>query len=165
MDPQSPPTPRDPSMNSPPPPKAKKNAKAWVPPLPPPKAKKNPAKKKEKSPRPKLAYEITQEELNEHVRKEVREQFALRKLEPKQPVDPAGQKFFITMCQLSKKETLSDYNHSITKSYQRRVIVGAKTFPSSKNNPNNRYLHSKCFQKRMKLRPSLWQKRNSQKLN
>jgi hypothetical protein len=38
---------------------------------PPPKAKKNPAKKEEKPPPPKLAYEMTQEELNEHVRKEV----------------------------------------------------------------------------------------------
>jgi hypothetical protein len=70
-------------MSPPPPPKAKKNAKACVPPLPPPKAKKNPGKKKEKPPPLKLAYEITQEELNEHVRKEVREQFTLRKPEPK----------------------------------------------------------------------------------
>jgi hypothetical protein len=58
-------------MSPPPSPKAKKNAKAWVSPPPPPKAKKNPAKKKEKPPPPKLAYEMTQEELNEHVRKEV----------------------------------------------------------------------------------------------
>jgi hypothetical protein len=48
-----------------------KNAKAWVPPPPTPKVKKNPAKKKEKPPPPKLAYEMTQEELNEHVRNEV----------------------------------------------------------------------------------------------
>ncbi|RLM64416.1 transposon protein, putative, CACTA, En/Spm sub-class [Panicum miliaceum] len=80
---------------------------------------------------------MTQEELNEHVRKEVREQFAPRNLEPKQPVDPVGQKFFVTMCQPREKETLSDYDRSITKSYRRRVIVGAKTFPCSENNPNN----------------------------
>jgi hypothetical protein len=104
MDPQSPPTQRDPSMSPLPPPKVKKNTNAWVPPLPPPKVKKNPAKKKEKPPPPKLAYETTQEELNEHVRKEVREQFAPRKPEPKQLVDPAGQKFFITMCQPRKKK-------------------------------------------------------------
>jgi hypothetical protein len=90
-------------MRPPPPPKAKKNAKAWVPPPPPPKAKKNPAKKKEKPPPPKLAYEMTQEELNEHVRKEIREQFAPRNPEPKQPLDPAGHKFFITMCQPREK--------------------------------------------------------------
>jgi hypothetical protein len=73
MDPQSPPTPRDPSMSPPPPPKTKKNTKTWVqpPPPPPPKVKNNPAKKKEKPPPPKLAYEMTQEELNEHVRKKV----------------------------------------------------------------------------------------------
>jgi hypothetical protein len=116
MDPQSPPAPRDPSMN-PPPPKVKKNAKAWVPPPPPPKAKKNPAKKKEKPPHPKLAYEMTQEELNKHVRKEVREQFTPRKTEPKQPLDLAGQKFFVIICQPTEKERLSDYDRSITKSY------------------------------------------------
>jgi hypothetical protein len=90
MDPQSPPTPRDPSMSPPPPPKAKKNTKAWVPPPPTPKAKNNQAKKKKKPPPPKLAYEMTQEELNEHLRKEVREQFAPRKPEPKQLVNPVG---------------------------------------------------------------------------
>jgi hypothetical protein len=58
-------------MSPPPAPKVKKNAKAWVPPSPPPKAKKNPTKKKEKPLLSKLAYKITQEELNEHVRKEV----------------------------------------------------------------------------------------------
>jgi hypothetical protein len=47
---------------------------------------------------------------------------------------------------------------------RRRVLVGTP-FPSSENNPNNRYLHSKCFQKRMKLRLTLCWKRNSQKLN
>jgi hypothetical protein len=75
---------------------------------PPPKAKKNPAKKKEKSPPPKLAYEMTDDELNGHVRKEVREQFAPRKPEPKQQVNPAGQKFFIGICQPREKERLSD---------------------------------------------------------
>jgi predicted ATP-dependent protease len=113
MDPQSPPTPKDPSMSPPPPPKVKKN----------------PAKKKEKPPPPKLAYEMTEEELNEHVRKEVREQFAPRKPEPKQPVDPAGQKFFVTMCQPREKETLSDYDHSITKSYQKKSNRRGKNIP------------------------------------
>jgi hypothetical protein len=87
---------------------------------PPFKAKKNLAKKKEKPPPPKLAYGTTDEELKEHVRKKVLEQFTLRKPEPKQPVDPAGQKFFIGICQPKEKERLSDYDRSITKSYQKK---------------------------------------------
>jgi hypothetical protein len=85
--------------------KVKKTAKAWVPPPPPPKAKKNSAKKKEKPPPPKLAYEMTNEELHAHVRKEVTDHFTPRKPELKQPVDPAEQKFFVTMCQPRAKET------------------------------------------------------------
>jgi hypothetical protein len=57
---------------------------------------------------------MTDEKLNEHVRKEVREQFKPRKPEPKQLVDPAGQKFFIGICQPREKEKLSDYDRSIT---------------------------------------------------
>jgi flagellar biosynthesis GTPase FlhF len=119
MDPPSPAAQRDPSM-SPPSPKVKKNAKAWVPPPPPPNVMKNPAKKKEKPPSLKLAYEMTNEELHAHVRKEVTDHFASKKPEPKQPVDPTGQKCFVAMCQPRKKETLSDYDRSITKSYQKK---------------------------------------------
>jgi hypothetical protein len=72
------------------------------------KVKKNPAKKKEKPPPPKLAYEMTNEELHAHVRKEVTDHFAPRKLKLKRPVDPVGQKFFVTICQPRAKETLSD---------------------------------------------------------
>jgi hypothetical protein len=39
------------------------------------------------------------------MRKEVTDQFAPKKLEPKQPVDLAGQKFFVAMCQPREKET------------------------------------------------------------
>jgi hypothetical protein len=66
---------------------------------------------------------------NEHVRKEVREQFAPRKPEPKQLVNPAGQKFFVTMCQPREKETLSDYGRSITKSYQKKSNRRGKNIP------------------------------------
>jgi hypothetical protein len=78
---------------SPPPPKVKKNTKAWVSPLPPPKAK-NPPKKKEKPPPKKLASEITNEELHAHMKKEVTDHFTPRKPEPKQPVDPACKMFY-----------------------------------------------------------------------
>jgi hypothetical protein len=100
---------------SPPPPKMKKNAKAWVPPPPPLKAKKNPTKKKEKPSPPKLSYEMTNEELNAHMKKVVTDHFAPKKPELKKPVDPTEQMFFVTMCQPREKETLSDYDHSIIK--------------------------------------------------
>ncbi|XP_025813176.1 anther-specific proline-rich protein APG-like [Panicum hallii] len=106
---------RDPSMS--PQPKQRKNPPKKALPPPPPKAKKNPTKKKEKPPPPKLAYEKTGEELGEQVSKEVRDHFAPRKPKPKGPVDPAGQKFFIGICQLREKERLSDYDRSIIKSY------------------------------------------------
>jgi hypothetical protein len=35
-------------------------------------------------------------------------------------VNLAGQKFFVTKCQPREKETLSDYDCSITKSYQKK---------------------------------------------
>jgi hypothetical protein len=98
------------------PPRKNPPKKASLP--PPPKAAKNPAKKKEKPPPPKLAYEMTDEELNEHVTKEVREQFMPRKHEPMQPVDPAGQKFFIGIRQPREKERLLDYDRSMTKSFK-----------------------------------------------
>jgi hypothetical protein len=122
-------------MNPPPPPKAKKNAKAWVPPPPPPKAKNNPAKKKENPPPLKLAYEMTKEELNEHMKKEVQEQFVPRKSKPKQPVNPAGQKFFVTIYQLREKETLSDYDCSIAKSYQKKSNCRVKIIPQLGEQP------------------------------
>jgi hypothetical protein len=68
MDLPSPAAQREPNMS---PPRKNPPKKASPSPLPPPKVKKNPAKKKEKHPPPKLAYEMTDEELNEHVRKEV----------------------------------------------------------------------------------------------
>jgi hypothetical protein len=119
-------------MSPPPPPKAKKNTKAWVPPPPPPKAK-------------------TQEALNERVRKEVRDQFVPRKFEPKQPVNPAGQKFFITMCQPRKKETLSNYDRSITKSYQKKSNRRAKNIPKLGEHPQKLIPPLHVLQKRMKL--------------
>ncbi|RLN07527.1 hypothetical protein C2845_PM11G18360 [Panicum miliaceum] len=120
MDPPSRAAQRDQSMSPPPPPlRAKNNTEAWVPPPPPPRAKRPPAKKKEKPQPQKLAYDMSQEELDDHVGKEVREQLALRKPELKQPVDPKGKKFFVQMCQPREKETLSDYDHSIIKPYEK----------------------------------------------
>ena len=64
-------------------PKAKKQStKVGVPPPPPPR-KRNPPKKKEKPPAPKLAYLMTQEELDESVAKHVKGHFAPKKAPPK----------------------------------------------------------------------------------
>ena len=60
-------------------------------------------------------------ELHAHVRKEVTNQFAPRKSELKQPIDPARKKFFLgIMCQPTNKQPLSDYECTITKSYEKK---------------------------------------------
>ena len=64
---------------------------------------------------------MTSEELDAYVAKEVHDHFKPKKPDPKEPVDPAGEKFFLgIMCQPKQKETLSDYHHSITNSYQKK---------------------------------------------
>jgi len=51
-------------------------------------------------PQEKSGYEITDEELPAHVKKEMRDHFKPKKLEPKEPVDPVGKKFYLSvMCQ------------------------------------------------------------------
>ena len=61
---------------------------------------------------------MTPEELQVHVDKEVRDHFKPKKPEPKMPVDPTANKFFLAMmCQIKEKEPLSDYDRSITKSW------------------------------------------------
>jgi hypothetical protein len=52
-----------------------------------------------------------------------------RKPERKQPMDPTEQKFIITMCQPREKETLSDYDHLIIKSYQKKSNYRGKNIP------------------------------------
>ena len=64
---------------------------------------------------------MTDEELTAHVQKEVHDHFKPKKPEPKEPVDPAGKKFFLgIMCQPKQKELLSDYDRSITKSWEKK---------------------------------------------
>ena len=61
---------------------------------------------------------MTSEELDAYVAKEVHDHIKPKKPEPKVPVDPAGNKFFLAqMCQTKEKEPLSDYDRSITKSW------------------------------------------------
>ena len=55
---------------------------------------------------------MTDEELTAWVQEDVRKQ-----LKPKEPVDPAAKKFFLSMmCQPKQKELMLDYDCSITKS-------------------------------------------------
>ena len=64
---------------------------------------------------------MTDDELHAVVKKQATDHFVPKKPEPKQPVDPAGKKFFLgIMCQPKQKETLSDYHHSITNSYEKK---------------------------------------------
>jgi len=55
------------------------------------------------------------------VQKEVDDHLKSKKLEPKEPVDPAGKKFYLSMmCQPKQKELMSDYDRSITKSWEKK---------------------------------------------
>ena len=106
---------------------------------------------------------MTPDELTAHVQKEVHDHFKPKKPEPKVLVDLAAKKFFLAMmCQTKEKEPLSDYDRSITKSCEKRVIVGTTKSPISTNNPNKGYPIKRSFQKRMKQLQSLWLKSGSQ---
>ena len=64
---------------------------------------------------------MTHEELRAAVQKKVDDHFAPKKPKPKEPVDPTGKKFFLgIMCQPKQKETMSDYDRSITKSNEKK---------------------------------------------
>ena len=69
------------------------------------------------------------------------------------------------MCQTKEKEPLSDYDRSITKSWEKKSNRRYNQVPSSANNPNKGYLISRSFRKRMKQLQSLWLKPGSQKLS
>ena len=59
---------------------------------------------------------MTDEELSAWVQEDVRKQ-----LKPKEPVDPAAKKFFLSMmCQPKQKELMLDYDRSITKSWEKK---------------------------------------------
>ena len=64
---------------------------------------------------------MTNEELTAWVQKDVREQLKPKKPPPKGPADPAGKKFYLSMmCQPKQKESMSDYDRSITKSWEKK---------------------------------------------
>ncbi|XP_039771872.1 cysteine proteinase inhibitor 10-like [Panicum virgatum] len=80
-------------------------------------------RKKKGKPEPeKLGCDMISEELQAHVDKEVHDHFKPKKPEPKIPLDPTANKFFLAMmCQSKKKQPLSDYDSSITKSWEKKT--------------------------------------------
>ena len=118
----SPATSRDPSVSPPPPPPppAKKKQSAWVPPPSPPRPKKTQERKKKEPSLEKSGYEMTDEELTAWVQEDMRMQLKPKKPPPKEPVDPIVKKFFLSMICQPKPPLMSDYDCSITKSWEKK---------------------------------------------
>nr|TKW39630.1 hypothetical protein SEVIR_1G191800v2 [Setaria viridis] len=109
---------RDQSMSTPlpqPPLPKKKNPKQKASIQPPPKQKNNPCLKKAKPAHPKLSYELTDEECHR-----------ISMAEPEEPpIDEATKKYFkFLVVKKVVKEPMSDYDRSITKSYQKNKRSG-----------------------------------------
>ena len=69
----------------------------------------------------KSGYEMTPEKLDDWVQEDVRKQLKPKKPPPKESVDPTAKKFFLSMmCQPKQKELMSDYDRSITKSWEKK---------------------------------------------
>jgi hypothetical protein len=81
---------------------------------------------------------MTDEELTAHVQKEVHDHFKPKKPEPKELVDPAGKKFFLSVtCQPKQKELMSGYDRSITKSWEKKGNRRKnQTVPQLREQPN-----------------------------
>ena len=62
---------------------------------------------------------MTQEELDESVRKQVRGHFAPKKPPPKQTFSADEKKYFKYLVQPKYDEPMSDYDRQITKSYEK----------------------------------------------
>ena len=109
------------SPPSPSPPPATKKKSAWAPPPPPPRPKKTQERTKKEKPSPeKSGYVMTPEELTAWVQEDVRKQLKPYKPPPKEPVDPAAKKFFLSMMCQPKPPPMSDYDRSITKSWEKK---------------------------------------------
>ena len=108
----TPPLPPRPSRQS-------KQTKNVTPPTP---QKKKP-KKAAKDDAPKKAYKKTHEESKWQMMAEDKEHFKPREPKKKTPIDPKVQEFFMGMTERNKKKLrLSDYDRSITKSYEKKKL-------------------------------------------
>ena len=54
------------------------------------------------------------------MQEDVRKQLKPKKPPPKEPVDPAAKKFFLSMMCQPKQKLMSDYDRSITKSWEKK---------------------------------------------
>ena len=77
---------------------------------------------------------MTPDELTAWVQEDVHKQ-----LKPKEPVDPAAKKFYLSMMCQPKPPLMSDYDRSITKSWEKKSNRRYNQAPSSANNPNKVY--------------------------
>ena len=92
-----------------------------MPPPPPPRPKNTQARKKKENPVPeKSGYEMTPEELTAWVQEDMHKQLKPKKPPPKEPVDPVGKKFYLSIMCPPKPPLMSDYNRSITKSWEKK---------------------------------------------
>ncbi|KAJ1288477.1 hypothetical protein BS78_02G092400 [Paspalum vaginatum] len=66
----------------------------------------------------KLAYDLTEEELNAHVKEDVPKQIFSKRSPPKKTlIDPATKSFFVSMSKNPKKQLLSDHDRTVQKSF------------------------------------------------
>ena len=79
-------------------------------------------KKAKAAPAKKLAYEMTDEELHIEADGEVKRQLVPKRPEPKEKIDPAKvKKLLENLKRPTPEQLLSDYDRSITKSYEEHV--------------------------------------------
>ena len=91
---------------------------------------------------------MTPEELTAWVQEDVRKQLKPKKPPPKEPVDPAAKKFFLSMmCQPKQKELMSDYDCSITKSWEKKSNRRYNQVPQLGEQPKQRVLDLKVLSK------------------
>jgi hypothetical protein len=91
--------------------------------------KKNQAKKA-----PKLPWDKTYEECYEEAKKAVYNHFKPKKLEKKVHINPADSAFFLKMIDANQKKFISpsDYDRSITKSYEKKMKSAGSSARSPK---------------------------------
>ena len=97
----------------------------------------------------KSGYEMTDEELTAWVPEDMRKQLKPKKPPPKEPVDPAAKKFYLSMmCQPKQKESMSDYDRSITKSWEKKSNRQKNQMvPQLREQPNQTVLPLKVLSK------------------